>query len=339
VWPECCVAEDTSFVVDDGSGTPLRARLAILTYEQRPAPERYTCETTAVGPLLWDGETRGFHRIRDTILKAPDDEIQVGLQYRHAHRGELDICINFVFAGEVPPALLEALRATTHAVASLMNLACQDFLVPAAPFQLRKVLPGGGGQMESTRRLAVHNRRTLAQSDLQATVSHVASALKSSTFGPKLVTALELYAAHFTESQARVRFLLLVVAMEALSSCTTKHDAAIALLRHWEADLSKVMGNYAPSSEAWLSLDALRRELGFRSEDSIRSQVGKLFAVLPGVAPEDSALLQRRALRVYDKRSTLVHEGHLPASDLEELEREARELLERVLSSTIEATL
>lgn len=235
VWPAHCVAEDKSFVVDDGSGTVLRARLAILAYEQRSAPEQYTSEATSAGPLLWDGETRGFHRIRDTILKAPEDEVKVKCQYRNSHRGELDICINFVFTGEIPPALLEALRATTYAVASLINLTVQDFLVPTAPFQLRKVLPGGGGQMASALFLAVHNRKTLKQSDLQATVFHVASALKSPTFGPKLITALELYAAHFTESQARVRFLLLVVAMEALSSGSMKHDAAIELLRGWDS--------------------------------------------------------------------------------------------------------
>lgn len=208
--------------------------------------------------------------------------------------------------------------------------------MPAAPFQLRKVLPPGGGQLASTLLLAVHNRKTLAQPDVQSTLSRVASSLRSSKFGPKLVTALELYAAHFTESQARVRFLLLVVAMEALSRGSKRHDAAIQVLQRWEADLSKEIGNYAPPSEAWFSLDALRRELKFRSEDSIRSQVRKLFAGLPGVSPEESALLQRRALRVYDKRSTLVHDGQLQAGELTELEVEARELLEKILLSTME---
>jgi hypothetical protein len=286
--------------------------------------------------LLWDGETRGFHRIRDTILKAPDDVIQVEWQRRQSHKGEVDICINFKLDGDIPPGMLEALRATTYAVTSLINLAIQDFLVPTAPFQLRQVMPGGGDQMESTLLLAIHDRKTITPPEVQTTLSHVANALKSPAFGPKLVTALELYAAHFTESQARVRFLLLVIAMEALSSGTKKHDAAIQVLRRWEADLEAEMRKHPQSSEAWLSLDALRRELGFRSDDSIRTQVRKLFAGIPGVSPEDSVLLQRRALQVYDKRSTLVHDGQLPASELAELEREARDLLERVLRSAME---
>jgi hypothetical protein len=337
VWPERCVAEDRTFIVDDGTDTPLHARLAILAYEQRSTPEQFNKEVTSIGPLIWDGEMRGFHRVRDTILKAPEDEILLEWQHRNSHRGELDICIDFKYAGEIPTALVEALRATTSAVVSLVNLALHDFLVPAAPFQLRRVLPDGGGQIEASLLLAVHNRRTLSQSDLQATVSHVTHALKSSVFGPKLVTALELYAAHFTEQQARVRFLLLVVAMESLSSPSEKHDAAIALLRRWEVELKEEMTIHTPSSEAWLSLDALRRELGFRSEDSIRSQIRKLFAALPGIPIEEAANLQRRALRVYDKRSTLVHDGQLPAGDLIELEREARELLETIFAATIES--
>lgn len=336
VWPERCVAEDRTFTVDDGTDTPLPARLAILAYEQRSAPEKFDKQATSIGPLVWDGETRGFHRVRDTILKAPEDEIMLEWQHRNSHRGELDICINFKYVGEVPAALLEALRATANAVVSLVNLAIHDFLVPAAPFQLRKVLPDGGGQIESSLLLAVHNRKTLSQSDLQATVLHVTHALKSSVFGPKLVTALELYAAHFTEQQARVRFLLLVVAMESLSSSSQKHSIAIELLRRWEAELTEEMAIHDPSGEAWLSLDALRRELGFRSEDSIRSQIRKLFAALPGVPTEECTSLQRRALRVYDKRSTLVHDGQLPAGDLIEIEREARELLEKIFAATID---
>jgi hypothetical protein len=335
VWPERCVAEDRTFVVDDGSGTPLRARLAILSYEQRSAPERFDKEATSIGMLLWDGETRGFHRVRDEILMAPGDKIKVESQYRNPHRGELDICINFRYPGSIPATLLETLHATASAVVSLINLAHHDFLIPAAPFQLRKVLPDGGGQIESSLFLAVHNRRTLLQSELDATVAHVTNALTGSVFGPKLVTALELYAAHFAEQQVRVRFLMLVIALESLASSSQKHATAIALLQRWENELAAEMSNHAPSSEAWLSLDALRRELGFRTEDSIRSQIRKLFAGLPGVSTEESASLQRKALRVYDKRSTLVHDGQLPAEILKDLEFEARELLEMVLTATI----
>ena len=190
--------------------------------------------------------------------------------------------------------------------------------------------------MKSSLLLAVHDRKALTQPDVHAIAAHVTSALRNSTFGPRLVNALELYAAHFREQQVRVRFLLLVIAMESLSSASKKHEAATSLLRRWEDELTQEMACHASSSEAWLSLDALRRELGFRSDDSVRAQVRKLFAALPGLSSGESIALQRRALRVYDKRSTLVHDGHLPEGELIALEGEARELLEKILISAIE---
>jgi hypothetical protein len=64
-------------------------------------------------------------------------------------------------------------------------------------------------------------------------------------------------------------------------------------------------------TEAFHSLEALSLEVGFRSGDSIRAQVRKLFADLPGVDTAKATELQRRALRVYDGRSTLVVENYL----------------------------
>ena len=155
-------------------------------------------------------------------------------------------------------------------------------------------------------------------------------------YGEKLRVALELYAAHFTEQQVRVRFLLLVMAMESLAKPTVKHQIAIDLLDRWRKELAEKMRELDSSSEEFLSLEALSRELVFRSEDSIRAQVRKLFASLPGVDAAKATELQRRALRVYDKRSTLVHDGHLPAEELSTMETEARELLENVFASAIE---
>lgn len=198
------------------------------------------------------------------------------------------------------------------------------------------MLPGGGGQLESTIQLAVRARQTLAKGTLSPVVSSIANVLLNSTHGEKLRVALELYAAHFTEQQIRVRFLLLVMAMESLAKPIAKHQVAINLLDRWRQELDTEMNRLDSSSEEFRSLEALSRELGFRSEDSIRTQVRKLFANLPSVDPVEATELQRTALRVYDKRSTLVHNGHLPDEELSTLETEARKLLEKVFASTIE---
>lgn len=336
VWPEKTAIEYQPFGIDYGASSDLLARLIVISYAQRSAPERYLKEETKLGLLLWDGQTPGLHRVRDTVLKAPEDVVTVEWQYRNAQRGELDICINFRFDGQLPPTLVEALRGTAFAIMSLVNLQLGDYLTPAAPFQLRKVLSSGGGQMESSALLAVRARQALAKEALEPTIFGIANLLQDSVYGEKLRVALELYAAHFTEQQVRVRFLLLVMAMESLAKPTLKHQSVIDLLDRWRKELATEMRKLDSSSEAFLSLAALSRELGFRAEDSIRAQVRKLFAGLPGVECTKATELQRRALLVYDGRSTLVHDGQLPDEQLSKLEIEARELLEDLFVSAIE---
>jgi hypothetical protein len=335
VWPEKTGIEHSQFRIDYGAAAPLLARLVVISYANRTATERYLNEETKLGPLIWDGKTQGLHQVGETVLKAPEDVVEVELVHRNAQRGEVDICINFRIDDELPPSLVEALRATAFAVMSLLNLRLNDCLVPAAPFQLRKVLAGGGGELESAISLSVHTRQAIDHASLETALSNVVSVLLDSPYGEKLRVALELYAAHFTEKQTRVRFLLLVIAMESLAQSSTKHQVAMDLLCRWQDELTTELQKHDPSSEQYQSLGALSRELSFRAEDSIRSQVRKLFANLPGISEATSIKLQRTALRVYDKRSTLVHDGHLPAEDLSILEDQARELLKTVFAQVI----
>ena len=336
VWPEATSIEFLPFSVNYGAPKALPARLIVLSYLQRSAPERYINEETKHGPLVWDGDVRGLHRVRDAVLKAPEDVIELTCQYRNVHRGEVDICINFKFNGELPPSLIEALRATAYSTMSLLNLHLGDYLTPAAPFQVRKVLPDGGGQLDARMQVAVHARTLLPKEILDSALSSIARVLLESPYGEKFRIALELYAAHFNEQQVRVRFLLLVIAIESLAKPTPKHQVSLDLLGRWKQELDTEMGKYESSTEEYRGLEALYRELAFRSEDSIRSQVRKLFANLPGLTSADTNVLQKRVLHIYDRRSTLVHDGYLPDQELSKLEEEARELLEKVFSIAIE---
>jgi len=334
VWPEKTVIEERSFRIEHGSDPPIPARLFILSYLNRTKPECYVDETTNMGPLVWDGTVRSLYLVRDTIIKAPEDKVEVAFEHRNARRGEVDIGINFKFAGELPASLLEAVRSTASAIMSLLNLRLQDYLTPTAPLQLRRVL-NGVGSFESGVLIAVHNRRALIKDDILPNLVGIANALVGAQGGAKLRVALELYAAHFIERQARVRFLLLVMAMESLAKPTRKHDVAINLLHRWQRELEHEMQMHDRCSQEFASLEALARELNFREEDSIRSQVRKLVG-LTGASRVELDELERRALRVYDKRSALVHDGHLPTDELTGLETEARDLLERVLMSAVE---
>lgn len=327
-WPEKTGIEYPTFLVDCGAAEPIKARLVVLSYEPRTTPHVYSEEDTKRGPLVWDGRVRGLHLIRDAILMNPEDVVEVSVTNRHAHRGEIDICLIFMYSGDLPVSVVDSVRSSASAVLSLLNLLTNDFLVPSTPFQVRKSLPGNENQMDTTFWMHIQTRQTVDRVDLEPLLRRIAATLESSPFGRKLSIALELYATHVSERQARVRFLLLVIAMETLATATRKHDIAIDLLAQWKSDLDVQKRKYQTDSEEWMSLDALGREMNFRKEDSIRSQIRKLFRELDGYDAGARKNLQKRALSMYDRRSALVHDGYLPADELADLENEARELLE-----------
>lgn len=179
----------------------------------------------------------------------------------------------------------------------------------------------------------MRTRRALTTEEVTGVISSLAETLQGTAHTEKLRNALELHAAQFSERQVRVRFLLLVTAMEALSSPTPKHPAATSLLAQWKADARQGLNQHEPGSKAHESLQALLRELKFRGSDSIRPQLRKLFEWVPVAGPTEAQELGRRVLHIYDQRSTLLHEGHIPHQDLAALEVEARTLLERLLMS------
>src|SRR5205823_2308425 len=155
---------------------------------------------------------------------------------------------------------LESLRATASAVAALLNVQVGDHLTPTLPLQIRKVQPDGGGEFSSGVVVAVERREVLEREALQVAVADGTSLLLESSFGDRLVAALELYTAQFSERQARVRFLLLVIAIEVLANPTPKHAVVLSLLGQWYQQLQIKLKRFDPSSEEFQSLQALARE-------------------------------------------------------------------------------
>lgn len=334
VWPEREVIERKNFNVKFGA-IVLPARLAVLSYVQKSPMEQPDGEDTKAGMKIWGGEVIGPRTIWDGVLAPPEETFSLTLTHRQAHRGEIDICINFLFDADdlddLPSELVEAIQTSSYSIMSLLNIRLKDFLVPSAPVQILHVLPNGQKQYSPV--IAVHCKEwtALSSRDTKIELDAAAGVLEKSPHGDKLRIALELYAAHYNEQHVRVRFLLLVIAMEALAPSTDKHQVVLQLLERWKEELQDAKSKFDADSEEYQSFDALSRELNFRSEDSIRSQIRKLFAGVPCDTPEESSALQRRALKVYDKRSTLVHVGYLPKAELASLENEARELLELLL--------
>lgn len=150
------------------------------------------------------------------------------------------------------------------------------------------------------------------------------------TADAKLGVALSLYGAHFTETSDNARFLTLIMALETCSSATSKAPIALSLLANWSEQVDQIAQLPETTEEDRASLDALQRELLHRREDSIRSQVRKLVrSELNG--DSDAAEMEKEAVRLYDLRSTLVHDGSLDPQALGPALTSAKSLVRRVL--------
>ena len=148
----------------------------------------------------------------------------------------------------------------------------------------------------------------------------------------KLLVALELYAAYFTESSGNARFLTLIMALEALATGAPRTQRVLDLLDKWRKEADELLKSVDPNSDDAHSLQAVSRELLFRREDSIRGQVRNLVATTLSMnGGADAAETAKRAVQVYDLRSTLVHEGKLNEHELSTAISEARSIVERVL--------
>jgi hypothetical protein len=325
--------------IEYGAASPVLVRTLVIAYDARLHPELNLIEPSEIGASLWDGDQPRFHRIWDALLLGVGDQAPLAQpEPRTARRGELDIQLIFDLDQEPPKPLVEALRAHAYEVLALINLGLVDFVVPTMQFQICKPVAPNQTEMAVSWTVEVRHREALTEEVLGNWLIDMAHFLSSATYGEKYRVALELYAAHFSEKQVRVRFILLVIAMEALAESSPKHQVAIDLLTRWQQEIDTEIGKHDQASDEVQSLRALSRELDFRSGDSINNTIRKLFADLPGVGEEGRIALQRRAVRLYNKRSTLVHDGHLPFEELPGLEAEARQLLEMLFAAAIEGS-
>ena len=155
---------------------------------------------------------------------------------------------------------------------------------------------------------------------------------------PKLGVALSLYGAFFTETSAKARFLTLVMALESIAAATLKPPRVLSLLAQWKQELETILDELPPESEDAQALRALSRELLFRKEDSLRSQIRKLVynTLFPAADAADRA---RDAVHLYDIRSTLVHEGTIETKVLDQATTDAKALVHRTLLARFSAAV
>ncbi len=77
---------------------------------------------------------------------------------------------------------------------------------------------------------------------------------------PRLLVALELYAAYFTESSANAKFLTLIMALEALATGVPRTQRVLDLLAKWKNEADEILKSVDPNSDDAHSLEGVRRE-------------------------------------------------------------------------------
>lgn len=156
----------------------------------------------------------------------------------------------------------------------------------------------------------------------------------------KLCVAIDLYGAHFSETSINARFLTLVMALEALAEGEKRPAAVLDLLASWRNELDELKHGFPAGDERRTALESIERELFFRQENSIRSQVRTLVkATLTAIGDADAEQTARSAVKIYDHRSTLVHEGRLERQVLSQAFSDVKSIVERVLRARVRILL
>lgn len=153
----------------------------------------------------------------------------------------------------------------------------------------------------------------------------------------KLKLALELFSNSFYEETIRAKFILMVMVLEVLTEDFPKHSVAKGLLDNWAVEIDNEIKRFAIDSEEHEALQALKHELFFRKEASFRSKVRKLVIDTMRAAKignaEDYA---KKAVKIYDRRSTLVHTGNIPDDELRKSYSLSKEIAQIILKAKIE---
>jgi len=151
----------------------------------------------------------------------------------------------------------------------------------------------------------------------------------------RLSTALVLFNGHYYEASSASKLVTLMMCLEVLAEGQPKHPEALALLDRWEAELQTTLVETADPDLA-SSLESLARELFFRREDSLRSRVRRLaFDSVRSREPDEREAFAKDVVRLYDLRSTLIHEGTVPAPKLGQASSEAREVVGEILRAQL----
>jgi len=171
---------------------------------------------------------------------------------------------------------------------------------------------------------------------LDSFIEGLSISISEDNFDPKLQIAIDIYNNHFFEQSNQSKFLSLVMALECISPHNAKHKIAQDLIDSWALTLSQKIELLDQDSEEHHSLESLKKEINFRREASLRSQIRALVNNTLTKSQNPLAIeYSKKAVKVYDIRSKLVHDGVVDLKILETSLADAREIVLLVLQSKL----
>lgn len=147
-------------------------------------------------------------------------------------------------------------------------------------------------------------------------------------------TAVELFGSAAFEESSRAQLLTNAMALEVLAPAIDKHEIALEAIARWTKELEQLMSSSPPDSDEYHALDSLMREMLTRRQASIRSRI-RSFVVATLSSHPDVSQLAKNAVKAYDERSTLVHQGTLPGDRAQVAATSLRQITELIIGSRL----
>ncbi len=125
----------------------------------------------------------------------------------------------------------------------------------------------------------------------------------------KLNLAIETYCLSHFEASASARFLTLFTALEVLNPSRPEPDMIVSLIKEWKDQAGRLAEEHAGAAEG-AAFQSLVGRLGYLQNLSIRRGLRELVRdLLKAGGHDDAEELGAEVASLYDKRSSLVHDG------------------------------
>jgi len=183
------------------NGQQICLSVHVATYGPRARPEMSPARplTPAEGPIVWRGHIGVGFPLGFQIVKAPQDSIEVVLNYEPPYEGDIDIQLHIGSEVALPTDQLTTVASQVCSSAlAYMNLAVGDLATPVAPVQVRELV-GSGWKFLSTVSLAVRAREPIALESAAEFVERFAESRVA--LSPVEARALDVAARRYLTSQ------------------------------------------------------------------------------------------------------------------------------------------